>query len=72
VGDVVVGISGIITMIGLMDGLRVGLITDGRGVGKGVDGIGVLSKSAVPAPVYSTAPIDRYYSIIVNKCPLWY
>ena len=53
VGDVVVGISGIINMIGLMDGLRVGLITDGRGVGKGVEGIGVFSTSAV----YSTAPV---------------
>lgn len=51
VGDVVVGISGIITMIGLMDGLRVGLITDGRGVGKEVEGIGVFSASALPAPL---------------------
>jgi hypothetical protein len=45
VGDVVVGISGIITMIGLMDGLRVGFM-DGGGVvvpivvmGSGVDPI---------------------------------
>jgi hypothetical protein len=45
VGDVVVGISGIITMIGLIDGLRVGFMVDGGGVvtiavmGGGVDPI---------------------------------
>ena len=67
VGDVVVGISGIITMIGLMDGLRVGLITDGRGVGKEVEGIGVFSTSAVPAPVYSTAPVVWIVTIVLSS-----
>jgi hypothetical protein len=61
VGDVVVGISGIITMIGLRDGLNVGFMVDGEGVvtiagiGGGVDPIvgGCVMKSKKKSNQYN-------------------